>query len=67
MPQHADHIEDFRDVAPVESMNGNPLSDQRGDDVGLEIGEADDEIRMQVKDFRETRGLSRRASGGRTQ
>ena len=54
-------------------MNRDTLADQRGDNIGLEVGEAEDKVRPQIEDLRdvaevkaETRGFSRRASGGRT-
>jgi len=54
-------------------MNGKPAADEIGDDVGLEIGESQDEGRasaMILLMFAEvkalTRGFSRRACGGRT-
>ena len=73
-PKHADHVEDFGNAALVEGVHGDTSPDQRRHDVGLEIGKAQDEIGLQVEDFgmsavvkAETRGLLRRASGGRTQ
>jgi hypothetical protein len=54
-PEHAHHVEDFRNGALVEGMNGDALPDQRGDDVRLEIGETEDEVRPQIEDLRNIR------------
>jgi len=52
---HADHVKDLGDRALIEGVNGDPLADQSGDDVGLEIGEAENEVGTQIEDFPEVR------------
>jgi hypothetical protein len=49
--EHSDHVEDLGDATLVERMNGDALSDQRGDNIGLEIGKAQNKIGRQVKNF----------------
>jgi len=53
--QHADHVQDLRDRALVEGMNGDTSPDQRGDDVRLQVGEAEDEVGTQIEDLRDIR------------
>ncbi len=42
--EHADHVENLGDAALVESVNCDAPADQRGDDIGLKIGKAQDQI-----------------------
>ena len=64
---------DAGDIALIERMDGNAGADQLCRDPGLEIGEGEDEVRLERADLRdsaevkaETRGFSRRTCGGRT-
>ena len=59
--------------ALVEREDGMPALDQLGRDVGLQIGESEDEVRLERFDLLEasrggttTPSASARASGGRT-
>jgi hypothetical protein len=54
-PQRADHVEDFGDRALVERVDGDPLADQRRDDIGLQIGEAENKVRPQIEDLPDIR------------
>jgi hypothetical protein len=53
--QHADHVEDFRHAALIEGVNGYSLPDERGDDVGLKVREAQDEIGFEFDNLRDVR------------
>src|SRR5215472_1707392 len=46
-----DHAEDPRDAALVEGVDVEPAADQIGGDVGLEVGEGQDEVGRQRQDF----------------
>ena len=52
-PSSADHVENLGNGALVEGVNVDALPDQRRDDVGLQVGEGQDEV-----------GLQRRGSWG---
>ena len=58
--QRADHRQDAGDVALVEDMDGDAGADQIGDDVGLQIGESENEVRLERQDFRNVRRDERR-------
>jgi hypothetical protein len=50
--KHADHVEDAGDVTLIEGVNRHIIADQLRDDVGLQIGEGQDEIRLERENFR---------------
>src|ERR1700726_978014 len=58
----ADHRENARDIALIESMDGNACADQLCRDLRLEIGEGEDEVRLERADLRNIgRGEGRNA------
>src|ERR1019366_6376249 len=46
----ADHRENASDIALIESMDGNASADQLCRDLRLEIGEGEDEVRLERAD-----------------
>src|SRR3984893_11209663 len=58
----ADHRENAGDIALIESMDGNACADQLCRDLRLEIGEGEDEVRLERADLRNIgRGEGRNA------
>ena len=58
----ADHRENASDIALIESMDGNACADQLCRDLRLEIGEGEDEVRLERADLRNIgRGEGRNA------
>src|SRR5215469_16725384 len=55
-PEHADHIEDPGDSALVEGVHLDPAANEIGDDVRLEVGERQNQIRLQREDLADVRG-----------
>ena len=55
---HPDHIDDPCDAPLIERMDIEPMADQIGGNIGLEIGERQDEVGLH--------GFARHACGGRT-
>src|SRR5262249_17824536 len=53
--EHADHLQDFGDAALVEGHHRVAAADQLADDVRLQIGEGEDEVRAQRRDLVEVR------------
>jgi hypothetical protein len=51
----ADHVEDPGNASLVEGVDVEPAADQIGGDVGLEVGEGQDEVRLQRQDFVDVR------------
>jgi NADPH:quinone reductase-like Zn-dependent oxidoreductase len=49
--EHPDHIEDPADCSLIEGVDVEPVANEIGDDVGLEIGEGQDEIGLQGENF----------------
>ena len=49
--EHPDHIEDPRDSSLIERVDVESVADQISDDVGLEILEGQDEVRLQCGDL----------------
>ena len=49
--QQADHVENLMQPALIEGVNLDALADEFRDDVGLEIGKAQDEIGSQGKSW----------------
>ncbi|MDV7396210.1 hypothetical protein RZS08_32755, partial [Arthrospira platensis SPKY1] len=50
--QGADHPQDPGHVPLVEGVDFEPCPEQGGDDLGLEVGEGQHQIRLQGQDFR---------------
>src|SRR5215469_10357975 len=50
-PDHADHFEDPGDGALVEGVHLDPAANEIGNDIRLEVGERQDEIRLQCEDL----------------
>ena len=48
--ERADHAQDLRDAALVEHVHLEAGADQLGGDVGLQVGEAEHEVRLQRDD-----------------
>src|ERR1700730_19201606 len=49
--EHPNHIKDPCDAPLVERKDGKAAADEIGGDVGLEIGERQDEVRLQREDL----------------
>ncbi len=49
--QHPDHVEDASDGSLIEGVDGDATADQLGDDVGLQIGERQNQIRFKRQDL----------------
>ena len=70
--EDADHLQDLGDAALVEHHHRVAALDQLGGDVGLQVGEAEDQVGLERLDLVVTRvderrhARLRRASGGRT-
>src|SRR5215469_8354462 len=62
-PEHADHIEDPGDSALVEGVHLDPAANEIGDDVRLEVGERQNQIRLQREDLADVRGRERAHAG----
>ena len=58
--EHADHLEDFADAALVEGVNRNAALNEGCSDIGLEIGESEDEIGLEGENFRNVGGCESR-------
>jgi hypothetical protein len=58
--QRADHVENAGDVAVVEGVHRNIAADQLGDDIGLQVGEGEDQIGVEREDLLEIRRDKRR-------
>jgi hypothetical protein len=59
--QHPDHFEDLSDAPLIERMDGEPAAAQISDDVCLEIGEHQGQIRPKCEDlsmFAEVKALT---------
>src|ERR1700722_16719096 len=56
----ADHRQDAGDVPLVEHVDGDAGADQVGDDVRLQIREGENEVRLELEDFRNVRRDERR-------
>jgi len=54
-PEHADHIEDPGDGALVERVHFDPTANEIGGDVRLQVGERQNEIRLQREDLVDVR------------
>ena len=54
--ERADHRQDPGDVALVEDMDGDAGADEVGDDIGLQVGEGEHQIRLQRQDLRNVGG-----------
>lgn len=50
--ERANHVEYAGDVALIEGMHGDILADQFGDDVGLQVGKGEHQIRLQIENLR---------------
>ena len=71
--ERADHVENSGDVALIEGMDRDIGAHQVGDDVGLQVGEGQHQIRLEREIFgtsaemkADTRGFSLRTRAGRT-
>ena len=53
--ERADHRQDAGDVALVEGMHRDVAADQFGDDVGLQVGERQDEVGLEREDLVDSR------------
>ena len=49
-PHRADHLEDFRQTAVIEDVDGHAGSDQLGGDVRLQVRKAEHEVRLERQD-----------------
>src|SRR5262249_49313139 len=58
--ERADHVENAGDVALVEGMDRDVAADQLGGDVGLQVGEGENEVGLERKDFFKVGGDERR-------
>ena len=56
----ADHRQDAGDVALVEDMDGDAGANEIGNDIGLQIREGENEVRLERQDFRNIRRDERR-------
>ena len=57
--ERSDHRQDAGDVALVEGMHGDIAADQLGGDIGLQIGEGENEIGLEREDLLEIGGDER--------
>jgi len=71
--KRAQHAQNFGDAALVEDVHLDAAAHEFGGDVGLQVREAEHEVRLEARmrsifaDVNaDTRGFSRRARGGRT-
>jgi len=53
--RHPDHIQDAGDASLIEGMDVEPAANQIGSDVGLEIGECQNEVGLQRQDLVDVR------------
>src|SRR5262249_31750055 len=56
----ADHVENAGDVTLVEGMHRDVAADQLGGDVGLQVGEGENEVGLEREDFFKVGGDERR-------
>ena len=49
--ERADHRQNSRDVALVEDVDGDAGTDEISDDIGLQVGEGEHQIRLQRQDL----------------